>query len=246
MSGASSAANNLADMLFCLCRYVLLYQTIFYFIVLLSGTAYTLNSLDLHNAPCFKCCFLDIPTNAELSREFELLKTWLHQGLQSNGSLWLPKARVARQLWEKWGNNQRNMLELCVWGAWRKPEAVLEENTQLWAKNVLLKRTYDVLCTKIILLEQYSLSNNNEIWVAPIIKDSIMVLQSIAIKIDCPLATNDIDIVHCVPTSDRTWTSLVVRFVSRTKKLELKKYIKSLLIQAISPGHEQRGNYTFF
>lgn len=78
-------------MLFSLRRHVVLYQAIFYFILLLSGTTYTCNTLDLYSVLCLcKSCFLNMPANKEQGRD-ELVKTWLDQELKSKNE-WLIEA----------------------------------------------------------------------------------------------------------------------------------------------------------
>lgn len=49
-------------------------------------------------------------------------------------------------------------------------------------------------------------------------EESAASLRNVSVRIGCPLDPNDINIVDCVPTADKTSTTKVARFPQRTKK----------------------------
>lgn len=48
-------------------------------------------------------------------------------------------------------------------------------------------------------------------------KDSIMILQNMGTKIDCPVVTSEIDIIYRVPAVDRAQTNSAARFVPQCR-----------------------------
>lgn len=155
-----------------------------------------------------------MPTNAELGREFELLKTRLDWELESRNERLLEaiKSEVGKAVMKEVQQitNGMTYMNSVFEELSGKCGEVFRDNMQLRAENAYLNSTNDKLHTVINRLKQHFRSSNIEIRGILIIKDEdcIMILHNIGTEIDCPLVTSNIDIIHRVPTADRTQTKL--------------------------------------
>lgn len=131
-----------------------------------------------------------MPTNAELSKDIEILRNEVVE-LKSSLTLF-------NNLYESVKQNQ---------------EALVKENKDLGRKN-------EQLTQRVADLEQYSRLNNVEIKGVPVTKgeDCVEILKKIGEKVNCPITSNDLDVVHRVPAKKDT--NIIARFCSREKKME--------------------------
>lgn len=184
-----------------------------------------------------------MPTNAELNKELEYLRIRLDKELTKKNDDLIEAitnevgkavAKEVEEITKGMEFMNSSFEELKV-----KCEGVLKENVQIRAENAALKVANDTLLKQVHQLEQYSRSNNVEIRGIPMTKEEncLEILQNIGSKIDCPLSTNDIDIVHRVPTADKGSTNMIVRFVTRTKKMEYQKKAQKARLNTHSLGY---------
>lgn len=131
-----------------------------------------------------------MPTNAELTKEIETLCKEIGE-LKSSLTLF-------NELYESIKENQ---------------EALVKENKDLGKRN-------QQLTERVAALEQYSRLNNVEIRGVPVTKgeDCSEILKKIGEKVNCPITSNDLDVVHRVPAKKES--NIIVRFCSREKKAE--------------------------
>lgn len=86
-----------------------------------------------------------------------------------------------------------------------KFEAAKKENELLVANNKRLEESNARLSARVAHLEQYSRLNNIEIRNVPITGENCTnILQLIEEKIECPVATDEVETVHRVPTRTPT------------------------------------------
>lgn len=103
----------------------------------------------------------------------------------------------------------------------RTVESLRSEKEELTAMNKSLIARNESLERRIGDLEQYSRKSNLEIKGVPFTQgeNCMTILQTIASKIDCPVSTSDIEVVHRVPSASDT-KHLLVRFHSRALKTD--------------------------
>lgn len=188
-----------------------------------------------------------MPTNIELSKELELIRARLDREFEKKNDQLLEAIsnEVAKAVAKSVSKEVEEMTKGMTYmnsvfeELKTKCEAVLRENAEIRAENVNLKGANEILQHKINQLEQYSRANNIEIRGLPMTKDEncVAVLQSIGTKINCPLNANDIDISHRVPTANKCQTNLIVKFVTRTKKLEFQKKAQMARLNTNSLGY---------
>lgn len=179
-----------------------------------------------HPVPCLcQGCLLNMPSNTELSMEFELLET----GLDIETEIWNERLidAINREVSKAVAREVERIViwTRCLTSSGEGKKKSCNKNTQLRDENTSKNGTNDIRLTNNNQVEQYSRWNNIDIRGIPIIrdKDCLMILQNTGAKIFWPLVTSDIDPVDGGQLKTDPKSNLAARFVSRTRKLEFQK-----------------------
>ncbi|KAH7954574.1 hypothetical protein HPB49_019984 [Dermacentor silvarum] len=146
-----------------------------------------------------------MPTNAELAKEIEVLRSEVAEMRQS--------LMTFNDLYES--VKSRNV-------------SLVQENKSLRDENKSLVDSNKNLTQRVGDLEQYSRQNNVEIKgsLKTDRENCLSIVQVLGEKIGCPVAAADIVIVHRVPA--KQGTNIIARFCSRTKKADFASKARKL------------------
>lgn len=122
-------------------------------------------------------------------------------------------------------------------------ETLRKDNATLKKDNAALREGLDAARSEIIDLKQYSRQQNLEIKGLPLKKDEDLTNSIIlfAEKFAVPLSPEELDVVHRVPSKDKTKPNVVVKCRSRSTRNRILQVVKKKKITPADFGFEGDG-----
>lgn len=122
-------------------------------------------------------------------------------------------------------------------------ETLKRDNTALKKDNAALREGLDAARCEIRDLKQYSRQQNLEIKGLPIKKDEDLAssIISFAERFAVPITSEELDVVHRVPSKDKTKQNVVVRCRSRSTRNRILQAVKKKKITPADFGYEGDG-----
>lgn len=122
-------------------------------------------------------------------------------------------------------------------------ETLRKDNATLKKDNAALREGLDAARSEIIDLKQYSRQQNLEIKGLPLKKDEDLTNSIIlfAEKFAVPLSPDELDVVHRVPSKDKTKPNVVVKCRSRSTRNRILQVVKKKKITPADFGFEGDG-----
>lgn len=118
----------------------------------------------------------------------------------------------------------------------------LSSNYQLLkAENATLKQELTLIKKDMTELKQYSRANNLEIKGLPVTAKECLeaTVQTLGNKLGLQISASDIDVVHRVPTKDKSKSNIVVRFVSRKTRDKVLAMSKKKRLSTVNFSFEE-------